>query len=163
MVYPDKIETLNAMTGIVTTTRVEGGYPAIEYPNHLLYDVLTGQLISYFYNEQRVSYFSFDKGTWSLTDRSLGKAHDYNHARAYNPSDSSYYFFGGYGFHQYHNHLYRLKVGDSKIERITYQPLIEPRFRQLLPWWTMNFIYLAVVVTNRDDRSWGLLSIMNLI
>ena len=60
MVYPDKIETLNAMTGIVTTTRVEGGYPAIEYPNHLLYDVLTGQLISYFYNEQRVSYFSFD-------------------------------------------------------------------------------------------------------
>lgn len=128
MIYPDKIETLNAMTGIVTTTKVEGGYPAIEYPNHLLYDVLTGQLISYFYNEQRVSYFSFDKGTWSLADRSFGKAHDYNHARAYNPSDSSYYFFGGYGFHQYHNHLYRLKVGDSKIGRITYQPLIEPRF-----------------------------------
>lgn len=128
LVFPERVETLDAKTGAVTITKVRSGYPAIEYPNHLLYDVLTGQLISYFYDEQRVSYFSFDKAAWSLTDRSLEKAHDYNHARACNPSDSSYYFFGGYGFHQYHNHLYRLKVGDLKIEQIIYQPPIPPRF-----------------------------------
>lgn len=128
LVYPEKIETFNALTGAVETMKVKGGYPAVEYPNHLMYDALSGQLISYFNKEQRVSYFSFDKAAWSLADKTLEKADDYNHGRAYNPADSSYYFFGGYGFHQYHNRLYRLKVGDTKIEQITYQPLIEPRF-----------------------------------
>lgn len=128
LIYPEKIETFNAITGTVETIKVEGGHPAIEYPNHLVYDALTGQLISYFNKEQRVSYFSFTKAEWSLPDRSLEKAGDYNHARAYNPADSSYYFFGGYGFHQYHNRLYRLKAGDTKIEQINYEPLIDPRF-----------------------------------
>ncbi|SDH47166.1 Kelch repeat-containing protein [Bacteroides ovatus] len=128
MVYPEKIVTLNALTGSTTEMKVEGGYPAIEYHNHLLYDTLSNQLISYFQTEQRVSYFSFDTRRWSLETKSAKMADDYNHARAYNPADSSYYFFGGYGFHHYHNRLCRLKVGDTRIEEVAYDTPIDPRF-----------------------------------
>ena len=94
----------------------------------MIYDTLKNQLFSYSLHEKLVSFLSVDERTWSLSERHLDEPRYYNHARTFNSSDSSFYFFGGYGFYQYRNDLYRLKVGTNQIEGVTYSPAISPRY-----------------------------------
>ncbi len=107
---------------------VHGGYPAIEYPNHLLYDTLTNHLVSYHFKKGLTSSFSFDTGRWSNEKRNTDDSGNYNHSKAFNPADSSFYFFGGYGFYQYRNDLFRMKSGTYEVEQISYEPPIDPRY-----------------------------------
>lgn len=127
LVKADKIEILGD-TGNLSKVPIVGGYPAMEYIDHLVYDTLTGQLLSYSLHEKLVSTLSVNEGKWSLNERHLDEPRYYNHARTFNPSDSSFYFFGGYGFYQYRNNLYRLKVGMEQVEEVTYAPIISPRY-----------------------------------
>lgn len=107
---------------------IRGGYPAVESPNHLIYDTLSNQLVSYFPKKGTTSNFSFDTEKWSNEVRNTEEASNYNHARTFNPADSSFYFFGGYGFYQYRNDLYRMKSGTGKVEQIEYERPIYPRY-----------------------------------
>lgn len=107
---------------------IRGGYPAVEYPNHLLYDTLSNALVSYSLTEDIISRFSFDDGTWSNEKQNTKEASNYNHAKAFNPADSSFYFFGGYGFYKYRNDLYRMKSGIGKMEQIKYDHPLYPRY-----------------------------------
>lgn len=128
LVRPQAIEVLDEDGVRQQEITVRGGYPAMEYTNHLLYDTLNNKLVSYNLKKSTVSYFSFDTETWSGRKHDTEKSYYYNHARTFNPADSSFYFFGGYGFYQYRNELFRLKSGTDKVEKIEYEHPLHPRY-----------------------------------
>lgn len=107
---------------------VEGGFRAIDFPGFLLYDSLSNRLVSYFPGGRSVSYFSFDTRRWTSLRHNAEEPSHYNHARAFNPADSTCYIFGGYGFYQYRNDLFRLRAGADTLEPVDYAPLLDPRF-----------------------------------
>jgi len=128
LVKPQTIEVLDEKGTLQKEITIRGGYPAVEYPNHLMYDTLTNKLVSYYLKERTSSSFSFDTEQWSNEERNLQEASNYNHARTFNPADSSFYFFGGYGFYQYRNDLFRMKSGSYKLEQVTYERPLYPRY-----------------------------------
>lgn len=128
VVSPESVKVLDEDGRLKQETAVRGGYPAVEYPNHLLYDTLTNKLVSYYLKKGATSYFSFDTNKWSNVERNIDEASNYNHARTFNPADSSFYFFGGYGFYQYRNDLFRMKSGSYKLEQVEYERPLYPRY-----------------------------------
>lgn len=128
LVKDAEIEVLDENGVRLRTIPVRGGYRATRCQNHLLYDTLSRSLVSYFPEEGRISTFSFETGRWSGEKENPQEPHFYNHARAFDPSDSSYYFFGGYGFYQYRNELFRWKSGTDHIEQIEYEQPFFPRY-----------------------------------
>ena len=128
LVKPQSIEVLDEKGTLQQEIVIRGGYPAVEYPNHLLYDTLTYKLVSYYLKKGATSYFSFDTNKWSNVERNMDEASNYNHARTFNPADSSFYFFGGYGFYQYRNDLFRMKSGSYKLEQVEYERPLYPRY-----------------------------------
>ena len=74
------------------------------------------------------SCFSFDTKRWSLSERNKEEPNYYNHARTFNSADSSFYFFGGYGFYRYQNDLFRMNAATGELEKINYEPLLNPRY-----------------------------------
>lgn len=128
LVKPQSIEVLDEKGTLRQKITIREGYPAVEYPNHLLYDTLTNKLISYYLKKGSTSYFSFDTSKWSNVERNMDEASNYNHARTFNPADSSFYFFGGYGFYQYCNDLFRMKSGSYKLEQVEYERPLYPRY-----------------------------------
>ena len=128
LVKPQSIEVLDEKGTLRQKITIREGYPAVEYPNHLLYDTLTNKLISYYLKKGSTSYFSFDTSKWSNVERNMDEASNYNHARTFNPADSSFYFFGGYGFYQYRNDLFRIKSGSYKLEQVEYERPLYPRY-----------------------------------
>lgn len=129
LVRQNKIDILDGNSGDMRReVPILEGYPAMEYTDHLVYDTLTNQLLSYSLHEMLISALSVDEGKWSLHERHSDEPRYYNHARTFNLADSSFYFFGGYGFYQYRNNLYRLKVGTKQIEEVAYTPGITPRY-----------------------------------
>lgn len=128
LVKSHTIEVLDGNGTLQKQITVEGGYPAVEFPNHLLYDTLSQRLVSYYPKKGIASRFSFDTKKWSNEVRNTEEATNYNHARTFNPADSSFYFFGGYGFYQYRNDLYRMKSGTEQIEEVEYERPLYPRY-----------------------------------
>lgn len=128
IVRQNKIGVLDGNSGSMSEVPVLGGYPAMEYTDHLVYDTLTNQLFSYSLYDKLVATMSVNEGKWSLNERHLDEPRYYNHARTFNPADSSFYFFGGYGFYQYRNNLYRLNVGRKQVEEVVYDPVVPPRY-----------------------------------
>ena len=93
VVSPESVKVLDEDGRLKQETAVRGGYPAVEYPNHLLYDTLSNALVSYSLTENIISRFSFDDGKWSNEIRNTKEANNYNHAKVFNPADSSFYLF----------------------------------------------------------------------
>lgn len=127
-VREDAVELFDETGAPLATCPVVEGCPATTYPNHLIYDTLSRQLVSYFPETGRVSRLDPAVGRWSVRVPNPDEPHFYNHARAFNPADSSFYFFGGYGFYQYRNELFRWKSGSDRVERIDYQEPFYPRY-----------------------------------
>ena len=128
LVKSQSIEVLDENGTLQKEIAIRGGYPAVEFPNHLLYDTLSNELVSYYPKKGITSCFSFDTEKWSNEVRNTEEASNYNHARTFNPADSSFYFFGGYGFYQYRNDLYRMKYGTNQIEQVEYERPLYPRY-----------------------------------
>ena len=124
-----EVLTLDRHGFIVKRQRVLGGYKANSKSNGFLaYDRANNQLMSFSLSSGRVSRFSFEKSQWSMRQADQVEARHYNHSGVYNETDSSYYFFGGYGFYNYHNDLFRLRIGADQVEPVKYAHLIPPRF-----------------------------------
>ena len=128
LVKPQSIEVLDEKGTLQKEITIRGGFPAVEYPNHQLYDTLTNKIVSYHLKRDITSYFSFDTEKWSNEERNKEEASNYNHARTFNPADSSFYFFGGYGFYQYRNDLFQMKSGNYKLEQVIYERPLYPRY-----------------------------------
>lgn len=124
-----EVISLNNHGDIVKQQKVLGGYKANTKSNGFVaYDGVNDDIVSFSLRTGVTSRFSLDKSRWSLLQRNDSTAFYYNHAGVYDLADSSYYFFGGYGFYTYHNDLFRLKAGSDKIERLNYSNPIPPRF-----------------------------------
>ena len=128
LVRSQSIDVLDENGTLQKEIAIRGGYPAVEFPNHLLYDTLSNKLVSYYPKKGITSRFSFDTERWSNEIRNTEEASIYNHARTFNPADSSFYFFGGYGFYQYRNDLYRMKYSTNQIEQVEYERPLYPRY-----------------------------------
>lgn len=128
LVRSQSIDVLDENGTLQKEIAIRGGYPAVEFPNHLLYDTLSNKLVSYYPKKGITSRFSFDTERWSNEIRNTEEASNYNHARTFNPADSSFYFFGGYGFYQYRNDLYRMKYSTNQIEQVEYERPLYPRY-----------------------------------
>ena len=128
LVRSQSIDVLDENGTLQKEIAIRGGYPAVEFPNHLLYDTLSNKLVSYYPKKGITSRFSFDTERWSNEIRNTEEASNYNHARTFNPEDSSFYFFGGYGFYQYRNDLYRMKYSTNQIEQVEYERPLYPRY-----------------------------------
>lgn len=128
LVRSQSIDVLDENGTLQKEIAIRGGYPAVEFPNHLLYDTLSNKLVSYYPKKGITSLFSFDTERWSNEIRNTEEASNYNHARTFNPADSSFYFFGGYGFYQYRNDLYRMKYSTNQIEQVEYERPLYPRY-----------------------------------
>ena len=121
--------TLNRQGYVVKQQKIIGGYKANAKSNGFMaYDAPHNQLMSFSLSAGSVSYFSFEKSQWSMSKPDNIDAYYYNHAGVYNAADSSYFFFGGYGFYNYHNELFRLRIGSNKVEKVAYSNPIPPRF-----------------------------------
>lgn len=57
VVSPESVKVLDEDGRLKQETAVRGGYPAVEYPNHLLYDTLSNALVSYSLTENIISRF----------------------------------------------------------------------------------------------------------
>lgn len=57
VVSPESVKVLDEDGRLKQETAVRGGYPAVEYPNHLLYDTLSNALVSYSLTENIISAF----------------------------------------------------------------------------------------------------------
>ena len=128
LVRSQSIDVLDENGTLQKEIAIRGGYPAVEFPNHLLYDTLSNKLVSYYPKKGITSRFSFVTERWSNEIRNTEEASNYNHARSFNPADSSFYFFGGYGFYQYRNDLYRMKYSTNQIEQVEYERPLYPRY-----------------------------------
>ena len=128
LVRSQSIDVLDENGTLQKEIAIRGGYPAVEFPNHLLYDTLSNKLVSYYPKKGITSRFSFDTERWSNEIRNTEEASNYNHARTFNPADSSFYFFGGYGFYQYRNDLYRMKYSTNQIEQVEYERPLYPSY-----------------------------------
>lgn len=128
LVRSQSIDVLDENGTLQKEIAIRGGYPAVEFPNHLLYDTLSNKLVSYYPKKGITSRFSFDTERWSNEIRNTEEASNYNHTRTFNPADSSFYFFGGYGFYQYRNDLYRMKYSTNQIEQVEYERPLYPRY-----------------------------------
>lgn len=125
----NELITLNNKGHLQKQQKIRGGYKANTHSNGFLaYDEVDDELMSFSLRTYKVSRMSMDKLQWSLKQPNDSAAFYYNHAGAYNRADSSYYFFGGYGFYAYRNDLFRLRAGSDKIERVSYANPIPPRF-----------------------------------
>lgn len=120
LVRQNKIDILNGISGNRNEVSIVEGYPAMEYTDHMIYDTLTNQLLSYSLHEKLVFSFVCRPKKWSLSERQLDEPRYYNHARTFNPSDSSFYFWRIWILHQYKNNLYRLRVGMKQVEEVAY-------------------------------------------
>ena len=123
------VSTLDRHGFIVKQQRIRGGYKANSRSNGFLaYDSHNDKLMSFSLSSGCVSYFSLEKSQWSMKKADNTEAMHYNHSGVYNAADSSYYFFGGYGFYNYHNDLFRLRLGADHVESVKYTNPIPPRF-----------------------------------
>lgn len=123
-----KIKELDENGIVQREISINGGYPAINYSNHIVYDTLRNELVSYSLRQGKKSSFSFSIGMWSNQEPCTDEPRYSNHARTFNPADSSFYFFGGYGFYQYRSDLFRMKSGSERVEQVEYERPFYPRF-----------------------------------
>ncbi len=128
LVQPEKIRQYSLYGQPVGTIAVHGGDKMTPNPGHCVFDPISEEIISYSLAEKELSRFSFDKAAWGAHPAPTQDLVHFNHARAFNPADSSYYFFGGYGHYAYHNDLYRVKPHSGVIESVEYTNAIPPRF-----------------------------------
>ncbi|KAA6351919.1 hypothetical protein EZS27_000716 [termite gut metagenome] len=108
-----------------TLIPVKDGYPAINYPGHLLYDTLSNCLVSYCLHKKEISTFSFKNNSWSKKTENTDEMHYQFPALAY--QDSIVYTFGGYGFYTFKNDLFKINLASGEFEQFVLND-INPRF-----------------------------------
>jgi len=128
LVSSKEMEMLDETGALQRKIPIKKGYLAMQDPDYLLYDTISNEIISYSFNQCITSFFSFETNAWSYNKSNWDVPRYYNHARCFNPLDSSYYFWGGYGLYQYRNALFRLKPQTGELEKVEYEPQLEPRF-----------------------------------
>jgi two-component SAPR family response regulator len=120
-----EIITYNPLQQIETTIPIAGGYPAINYPGHLVFDTLRNCLVSYCLHTKEISTFSFKNNSWSKKTENTDEMRYDNHAVVY--KDSLIYTFGGYGFYTFKKDLFEINLSSGAFKKEALND-ITPRF-----------------------------------
>lgn len=128
LIQPSHIRQYNLEGQFLRQIDVKDGSKMWKSSGHCVFDTISGKIISYTLNDQQLTRFSFADQSWSNHPTPTQDPVHFNHARVFNPADSSFYFFGGYGHYKYHNDLFRISPNSNEVERIEYANPIPPRF-----------------------------------
>lgn len=123
----NEIKVINGNTGKIIKRFLLTNDPSPNYHGHFIFDSATNKLYSYSISEKKNVSFSFNNNLWDTENRLTKEPHFNNHAYSFNEKDSSHYFFGGYGFYQYQNKIFKFNAYTKEISSINYNPPIPPR------------------------------------
>lgn len=123
----NNIKIIDGNTGKSIKQIVLFNNPSSDYSGHMLFDTITNRLYSYSISGQNSVFYSMNNFQWNCNNKLTTEPKYYNHAYAFNEKDSSFYFFGGYGFHQYQNKIFKFNIYTRKLSSIDYNPPIPPR------------------------------------
>ena len=128
-IVPDEKSVIvyNPLTKTDSIVPVKNGYPAGISTNALIYDPLSKELISYSLDERTLSRFSFQTRTWSKKTPCTFETRFWHHTASFNPKDTSLITFGGYGYYQYKNDLFKINLNDNQWDK-TKLLTITPRY-----------------------------------
>lgn len=122
-----QIENYDVYGKKLSVVPVSGNSPRLVVGNAFV-SPLDGNLQIYAIENEAVSAFDPASRSWQNPEATQVEDVSYNHARAWNPADSSYYFFGGYGHYRYSNELVRLDMRTRQWSNVDYEPLLPPRY-----------------------------------
>ena len=130
-IVPDEktIIAYNPVSNKDSIILVKGGYPASASTNGLMYNYLNDELISYSLDDETISRFSFKSRKWSKTTPCEKETRFWHHTASINNTDSSIVAFGGYGYYQYKNDIFTVKLNGDVWERnklLTIMPRYSP-------------------------------------
>lgn len=135
----NEIRTFDPNTNLRGSIPVKNDGRVMKYSNHLMFDTISGQLLSYNFHTHDVSRFDFSTESW---DRIQGCDDEPRFANHSTVTDGRHaYMFGGYGFYLYHNNLFRIDLVTDQFEEFTLQPLPEPRTSSAMCI-TGNYLYI---------------------
>jgi hypothetical protein len=107
---------------------VRKGNPVYSDANQLLYVPETGKLVNYDLQSNVLAEFDFVRQSWSNADTTYYEPRYWHNNKFYNPTDSSVYVFGGYGFFSYKNTFSKYSETDKKWVEVKPVGFIPPRY-----------------------------------
>ena len=112
------MDTLEARRGVPFNT---------EY-NHLEYNPVKDELVSYHFESDYLATFNFQTLAWNNEDKTLIPPYYWHHSNCYINGDSLLVTFGGYGFHRYHSAFYKYNSVAGAWESFDLSTTIAPRY-----------------------------------
>ncbi|MCD8386411.1 MAG: hypothetical protein LUD17_05900 [Bacteroidales bacterium] len=128
IVKENEVERLDEYGNLIERVPFDDHHSLPKMPGYTLYTPTGDNLVAYSISNGTTSTFDFQKRQWTQHEGKLQDPLFTNHARAFNPADSSFYFFGGYGHFAYHNELFHFNPSTLAIEKIEYSNPVYPRF-----------------------------------
>lgn len=122
------VQVIGEDGAVVSFLPIDGSHYTATSSGHTVFDPASRDLVVYSLASGVTNRFSTTEQKWISNETVSSDPLHYNHARAYNPVDSSFYLFGGYGHFAYRNDLFKLSPATGKIEQIKYSNPIPPRF-----------------------------------
>lgn len=127
IVSSSDIIVYNPLTGKSSVIDIPDDGRIISGSNHLTFDTITGELISYGLSSMTTNRFNFNDNKWSHTpDLENRQPHFANHAYAEDKENNAY-MFGGYGFYLYQNELMKLNLKTGGMQPVNLNPKPESR------------------------------------
>lgn len=118
----------NIKNNTTDTIKVRRGIPFNTEFNHLEYNPIKDELISYCFESNRLATFNFQTAEWNNEDNTPVLPHDVHHSQYYIAADSMLTTFGGYGYHLYKSTLRKYNLQAEAWEEYSLSPTITPRY-----------------------------------
>lgn len=120
------VQVIGEDGAVISFLPIDGSHYTATSSGHTVFDPASRDLVVYSLASGVTNRFSTTEQKWISNETVSSDPLHYNHARAYNPVDSSFYLFGGYGHFAYRNDLFKLSPATGKIEQIKYSNPIPP-------------------------------------
>lgn len=120
--------TYNLQTQTVVRTPYRQGHPVHTESNQLLYVTENGSLVNYDVLSNRLNPFDLNRLVWSNSDTTHFEVDYWHNNKFFNPLDSSYNVFGGYGHFKYKNTLFKFDRAANSWKKVETKGSIPPRY-----------------------------------
>lgn len=118
----------NIKSNTTDTIEVRRGIPFNTEFNHLEYNPVKDELISYCFESNHLATFNFQTAEWNNEDNTPILPHDVHHSQYYIAADSLLTTFGGYGYHLYKSILHKYNSPAKAWEEYDLSATITPRY-----------------------------------
>ena len=124
-------------TASIDSIRVKKGLPYNTRANQLIYDSNRNVLVSYHFESDTLSEYSFESNEWSLNHTASISPVYWHHSKRFIAEDDLLLTVGGYGFNEYKKDILRYSFQEKKWGRLDGDSsrLISPRYLGSLGYW----------------------------